>query len=113
MCVCVCAGPGNPQYLPLGLEHHVTFAGKVFLIVDIFGSEEYSFSKTTTAVEHQKDRGPSNNISCGCFTDPVCKTKHDIAQKDCSYLIEDLKPCNLVTLKRPHISKINDHDDTA
>ena len=63
VCVCVCAGPGNPQYLPLGLEHHVTFAGKVFLIVDIFGSEEYSFSKTTTAVEHQKDRGPSNNIS--------------------------------------------------
>ena len=57
------AGLGNPQYLPLGLEQHVTFAGKVFLIVDIFGSEEYSFSKTTTAVEYQKDKGPSNKIS--------------------------------------------------
>ena len=36
--MCVRAGLGNPQYLPLGLEQHVTFAGKVFLIVDIFGS---------------------------------------------------------------------------
>ena len=62
---------------------------------------------------YNSDENPTTEVSCTRFSDPICETKHKIAQKYAYDFIEDFKLCNCITFKGPHISEVYDHYDTA
>ena len=62
---------------------------------------------------YDTDEHPTTEVSCIRFSDPICETKHEVAQKNANYFVEDFKLCNCVTFKRPDMTEVNDHYDAG
>ena len=64
--------------------------------------------QTDDANEH-----PPAQVSCACFSDPICETKHEVAQKKANYFVEYLKLCDCVAFQRPNMPEVYDHYDAG
>ena len=62
---------------------------------------------------YDADEHPTTEVSCACLSNPICETKHEVAQQTCNYFVKDFNLCNRVALKRPYISKVYDHYDAG
>ena len=62
---------------------------------------------------YDADEHPTTEVSCTRFYDPICESKHEIAQKNANYFVEDLKLCNCVLFKRPDMPEVYDHYDAC